>query len=620
MKKMDMAVIGIGTIGKNLCDAISRIEKWPGDIKIDKCYMISRDRKKLKALAEGLNNSTKATEFYGVAVYDLIEVYEKRIPLTLICLDSYKNIDKSNREIVCKNNIDEINSLAQTFKRINEGLTTDFCIGIVTNEPTRLAAVFANTSKIDPYRIFGITHVDTLRQRYLIKKTIGELKDFKDLETHFFCIGGHLPEEMIPAYDIGIEDVSKDHFDRLRKEYDNLKREVRVFGETQMNVLKDTSTDSIDAIIETIEAVVGEKRYVSAAVFCDFDSSFFREDPAVKSGRIAINKELICHPSYNVLPTGWSSLKTNFKAGADEEEDRIKKWFWNVEEKVKKEFYNVVKKHISFAKENKIFLFVIDKKPLSTPVQISGNIGFYYSLDNLLQHSDSKIKRELDKVILKIGRVRGKDEYLYAITDDKVFIFDENLQLVNEYNVKDANSVCFFHNDYFIASNEGLFCRDEVRCKIKAQDVIPTTDGPIFINENQIVDCNSKTLFLWTHSLSSLRETSKHICTLDIYGDLLFLEKDESNKNYVLNKMIEGKKISAMEVYGTYDKFIIAKTKDGFIKIDSDFKIEEDNTVKATDNIIAFKKNFLFVDTRKSIVTDGRDYYKIIPGIKSICL
>ena len=328
-----IAIIGTGNTSQTVSNDLAD-NPWMGDkglgIRVNRLSVISKNRKRAENLAKALGERLPS-EGYD---WDNIEEGLQGTDIAIVCTASKEEREFMN-DVILKGkdwsrmelgllNAPLIKELAPRFEGYQGSAL------IVTNHTDLLSYVFALYSGLDPDRVWGCNHIDTVRFRNALNEYIEQ--EFSDETIYNLASAAMRPRayaiawgphdhKFITSPELAIIDnLPANHFlygkreELMRAAENQVKSELKKSGHTAGTTTK--------AVRETLEAALTELGVVEISAYIDFNRSFFGD---CQEGRPS-------EPVYLGIPRFFYKLRsreTPFWAG-EGEQGYWKEWFSNI--------------------------------------------------------------------------------------------------------------------------------------------------------------------------------------------------------------------------------------------------------------------------------------------------
>jgi malate/lactate dehydrogenase len=298
-KQFNIGIIGPGDLGRQSAVSLIENEKELLPYKLGTLYMAGKNIQETDLAIRQVNQRIrkKVRDIVAWGSSDLEELLDK-VDIFLITADANRGllekvnaenqryrevcyrkgaaVDKSklkvpDRKELTKNNIEMIKGLAGQFKPGYKGTVI-----IASNLTDVLAYTFASYSGVNPYRVVGLNHLDTIRLHEAIKGYFKSdnklLKDVGEVHLRSFAIGPHdNPYCVFNMTSYSGLDITFPHFlDNQGKRTSlasSIDEDVRLDGRLQMSALRSTNLSTAGAVFETIKACLDGKTEVTASTY-----------------------------------------------------------------------------------------------------------------------------------------------------------------------------------------------------------------------------------------------------------------------------------------------------------------------------------------------------------------
>ena len=616
-----LGIVGLGSLGKIVAARVAKLEPIEGYLDIPRVVLYTRRTESAVALRDSLSPVHGREFVVAPALEELVA--QTDIAIITAESDDAKAYRASlgrrrapDRGELCAKNVGMIESLARAFRGYR-GI-----VGIATNDPVVLAGFFCNAALLEPGQVFGITHVDSLRAMFVaadwIRRELGQQTDFK---LEIFVAGGHGAGTMVPLLSQArFSGLSAAAVGLLHERLPSLKAEIEALGPKRYLALDNTSIDTSDAVIESIEAIISESKRVSAAIYCDFDSAYFKADPDFYAFNVQ-RKAL------------WLGLPTRFKdlrayPAIDFKELAIAE---------KEAFYGAARRYAEFAERldrGKITM----KQSEQSSAESKPELMLYVTAGRRLLELDSAGQEcrswQFDEALRRFGSTArdGKEHYVgfangfWLIKKDmQVRYVIGNAQPGESYGI---NSVVRIGDRLFATHhNYGLLCSYGIRLEslvdCAARELLSLWNGVAFAasygKENAVLHYDSapRKLFLADSELVGLANCGELIVAASKAGSI-----------YVL--VPKGRELKVLAKRKLQDKLLSLAADNENIVLGGERAIYWTEPNLSTLHIVRIPRPVLDLTIAKRIViaTDGSALYNAFTGmrfadyknISSICL
>lgn len=631
MKPLNLLLVGgTGKVGRALIPHIANQDSWKS--KIRKCHIVSRDIEKAETIVDAAGNHI--IDFIPESI-DNIEGIDARIALILsdvnneyIRVCERKKIPP-DRKYLCEQNVPLVIEL------ISKLTQRERAVGIVTNSPVTLPAIAAHywaSDKFNPNLIFGVSHVDTIRARKKVEDILTEHGLFLMNPPSLFVIGGHDTGEIIPAFcSAKIGDVPFDSISFLKGHYDEVKEHIEKFGGRQMVRFGDTNIDTIESIIHTINAIIDEKTVACVSRFCDFESSYFKDDPDYAKLVRSVYSRKNPKPTFQVLPSVFNGLKTEFHDPC---------WFKELDFSTKHFFYETARNHSERIDEiirsaekapKRKSIVSIKEAKMRRPAEIFFNVA---NLENVkvFAAAGRKVWRYEDNpvgfnyYVKRIGEVNG-ERYIAFVRG--FALLNENLEEKKHFTYsirrgRGPNKVIKHEGNYYVSDSEaGILKNDNVflipifEGKTKAVNVY--NDEIIFINNNNCVMNLEDTIIYYSENkLVDVLASDSGMIVPDESGAVHF--QTSRNKWEIID--LEAKIRCACLFDADGKEYAALGTDKGAYLVDLETKEASHIYSQGKVNAIAGKKGNLFISQEtflKNLTNPAYEACNLESKIMSIC-
>lgn len=262
-KEYSVGIIGVGTVGFWAADGI--LNELP---EVTKLLLANRNIERCEGAREELKakNYAKHRKLdVSICGYDNLE---EMLQADIVVITAGANVTPGEpRQSVFGKNIRAIQEIARQFNGYKGAVI------MVTNPIEPLTYAFAGYSEMDPAKVVGLTHVDTLRLQYIVAGILQEEYGSALPNLDAVVIGAHQAEYMIPVYSQARAE-DKIPLDALRLVTEEFKKHGRDETvkyaprvATSLKGIGGTTLLTTQAIVQVINAIIEEDQTVSAAVF-----------------------------------------------------------------------------------------------------------------------------------------------------------------------------------------------------------------------------------------------------------------------------------------------------------------------------------------------------------------
>ena len=265
-----IGIIGIGKTGSALANriALTSSEETPYNLHLS---FTDIDSKKVKNLEESLEEKKlrQTKKIFGcypperfmenIYSTDIIFFTATKLPLEER-QKAVKEKKESGRLLETEKNLGLVKGYASYFKEHFEGNLV-----VVSNLTDILSYAFALHSKMDPRRIIGLNHVDTLRLRGKLKtwlKDMGRIKKGAEVEVEAYAIGSHEKPFCVVDKIFANEIRLYDFVSKVSEINDYIRKE----GPEHLKALGGTAFEVEEAAFQTALAIMNEDRTITASI------------------------------------------------------------------------------------------------------------------------------------------------------------------------------------------------------------------------------------------------------------------------------------------------------------------------------------------------------------------
>lgn len=261
-----VGIIGTGKVGTQA--AVKVVDRLP---EVGKLILSNRHPYTAMSLSHELRGmKSSADRQLGIETCDYRSL-ERMLQADIIVVTAGANVAPGqDRDELLNQNLPAILHIAEQLNGYKGAAI------IVTNPVEPLTYAFALHSGIDPARVTGLTHIDTLRLRVIVEKALSAEYRTRAPKLNAYIIGAHDKGCMIPVYSQAILGTHEGTIplEALRFVTDEFKEAIRRATEDYGPEIKEalagigeTSILTADAITQVIAAITGGEETVCAATF-----------------------------------------------------------------------------------------------------------------------------------------------------------------------------------------------------------------------------------------------------------------------------------------------------------------------------------------------------------------
>ncbi|GEM_PF-4902847 len=264
--RYSVGIIGLGNVGYQT--AIKIVDLFP---EVDRLILSNRTIEKCATARRELKGMKSAEDRHleiDISDYRNLERMLKAEITVITAGTTVTRYGEEGRLGLLTPNLDIIRHIAEQFKGY-EG-----AVIVATNPVAPLAYAFALYSGMDPAKVTGLTHLDTLRLRLIIGSMLESEYRTRIPKLEAFVIGAHEEGSMIPAYSqatLGTtqEGIPLTALKLVTNEFRKAARqETEAYGPKTASSLEGigkTSALTAEAVAQVMRAIIEEDETVSAA-------------------------------------------------------------------------------------------------------------------------------------------------------------------------------------------------------------------------------------------------------------------------------------------------------------------------------------------------------------------